>query len=86
VSFKIKIERRNKIMSSNSEHNHEKIAGIINTAVGGVKEEVGKSNGDTGMVVEGAAQKAKGRAQQFSAAVQNVVQKGKDLLGMKDNS
>jgi uncharacterized protein YjbJ (UPF0337 family) len=65
------------------EHNHDKIAGIINTAVGGVKEEVGRSNGDTNMEVEGAVQKTKGNAQQFSAAVQNLVKKGKNLLGIK---
>jgi len=65
------------------EHNHDKIAGIINTAVGGVKEEVGRSNGDTEMLVEGKIQKTKGNAQQFSAAVQNLVKKGKNLLGLQ---
>ncbi len=70
-------------MNSNMEHNHDKIAGIINTAVGGVKEEVGRSNGDTQMEAEGMVQKTKGNTQQFSAAVQNLVQKGKNLLGIQ---
>ena len=70
-------------MNSNMEHNHDKIAGIINTAAGGVKEEVGRSNSDAEMVAEGAVQKAKGNTQQFSAAVQNLVKKGKNLLGLQ---
>jgi uncharacterized protein YjbJ (UPF0337 family) len=73
-------------MNSNREHNHDKIAGIINTAVGSVKEEVGKSNDDAEMVAEGKIQKVKGNTQQFSAAVQNLVKKGKNLLGIKSEN
>jgi uncharacterized protein YjbJ (UPF0337 family) len=73
-------------MDPNWKQHHDKIAGIINTAVGSVKEEVGRSNGDAEMAAEGAVQKAKGNTQQFSAAIQNLVQKGKNLLGIKSEN
>jgi uncharacterized protein YjbJ (UPF0337 family) len=73
-------------MNSNMEHNHDKIAGFIHRSVGGFKEEVGRSNGDAEMTAEGAVQKAKGNTQPFSAAVQNLVKKGKNLLGIKSEN
>jgi uncharacterized protein YjbJ (UPF0337 family) len=65
------------------EYNNEKIAGTINRAVGGVREEVGKATNDPEMVSEGTIQKTKGQSQKFSAAVQDIIKKGQNLLGIK---
>jgi uncharacterized protein YjbJ (UPF0337 family) len=63
--------------------NNDKLKGSVNSAVGSLKEGAGRAMDDKQMQAEGYAQKKKGQAQKLSGAVQDVFQKGKDILGIK---
>ena len=63
--------------------NHDKIKGAVNSRIGDLKERVGRAMDDDDLEAEGYFQKKKGHAQKFSGALQELVQKGKDLLGIK---
>ena len=72
-----------KEISMNS--NQDKLNGLVNSAVGSAKEAVGKVTGNKNLEAEGATQKTKGQIQKLSGSVKDVVQNGKDLLGIKSN-
>jgi uncharacterized protein YjbJ (UPF0337 family) len=63
--------------------NNDKVAGTINTAVGNIKEVVGKATQDKDLENEGAVQKTKGQIEKLTGALKDVVQQGQDLLGKK---
>jgi uncharacterized protein YjbJ (UPF0337 family) len=63
--------------------NQDKLEGSINTTVGSFKEGVGRATDNKDLENEGLIQKAKGKAQKLSGALQDVVEKGKDILGIK---
>ena len=65
--------------------NNDQLKGSINSTVGSVKEASGRAVGDRRLENEGSMQKTKGHVQKLAGAVKNVVQKSKDLLGVKSD-
>jgi len=62
---------------------HDNLKGSINSTFGSLKEAAGKATGNQNLEAEGSAQKTKGQVQKLMGSVKDVVQKGKDLLGLK---
>ena len=73
-------------MNSNMEHNQDKVEGNINTLTGTLKEGIGRASGDKNMEAEGTIQKTKGQAQKLKASIQDTIEKGKTLLGIKSKN
>jgi uncharacterized protein YjbJ (UPF0337 family) len=63
--------------------NDNKLKGSVNSLVGSLKEGVGRAMNNKNLEAEGYAQKKVGHAQKLSGALQDVVKKGKNLLGIK---
>lgn len=63
--------------------NNDKLKGLVNDAVGSLKEGVGKASGNEDMELEGSIQKTKGQVQKLSGAVKDTINKGMDLLRSK---
>jgi uncharacterized protein YjbJ (UPF0337 family) len=63
--------------------NSEKVEGTVNTAVGTVKENLGKATGDRDMEAEGGFQKVKGHIHKLCGAVKESAGEFKALFGNK---